>query len=62
MSSKRHVKRKVCGRKIKHETRESAYAARRKLLVNRPNETMDVYYCQYCNKWHVGHRPMRKKK
>lgn len=56
MSAKRGVRKRQCGRKIKHETKESAikHAA---LLMRKDGEAMTVYGpCRWCGKYHVGHR------
>lgn len=55
MASKRAQKRAACQGKIQHEkagaVREAA-RLRRSFL----GESFDVYLCNNCGAWHVGHR------
>ena len=55
MSSKRAIRRKACEGKIKHNSRNDAWAARRKLPFD--ESPMNIYKCKFCKKWHIGHRP-----
>lgn len=52
MSSKRHVRRKVCESKIAHHSLESAFRH-----IDRLSPDMGVYSCSFGSHWHVGHKP-----
>jgi hypothetical protein len=54
MSSKRRVRRKQCGTKIKYATQAEAEAHQHGGL--RP------YRCDYCGKFHLGHTPAKVRK
>lgn len=49
MASKRHLRRKACVGKIRHETMEQARAMAW-------NGTIP-YHCPFCGGYHVGHCP-----
>jgi hypothetical protein len=54
MASKRHVRRKACGRKIAHKSAGAAYAA----VIGHATvygELLRYYHCRWCGKWHLGH-------
>ena len=51
---KKHRK-KSCKNKIRHSSKEAAYAAMRHLLKrNFIFHHIHPYYCNYCGKWHLG--------
>lgn len=56
MSSKRHIRRKMCTRKRRYIQMGDAQGA-----VDRLNTTyktrMLIYKCKFCGGWHVGHPP-----
>lgn len=56
MSSKRHLRRRSCERKIRHATRDAARDALR-VAVRRWGSTgfFKIYHCSFCNGYHVGH-------
>jgi hypothetical protein len=58
MSSKRNLRRKQCERKIRHA---SAGAARHfgQQIVRRGGDELNVYHCEFCGGWHLGHTPAR---
>jgi hypothetical protein len=58
VSSKRNIRRKQCERKIRFG---SAGAARQrsKAIVRAGGDLLDVYPCEFCGGWHIGHRPAR---
>ena len=56
MSSKRHLRRKMCGDKVRHDTKELAEEAFQYHLRRR-HYGMHVYHCAACSFWHVGHFP-----
>lgn len=59
MASKRHIRRKACTGKVRHETEAFALIARRKTnpgLVG----SMGVYRCDFCGGFHVGHRSVKR--
>jgi hypothetical protein len=57
------TKRRECGTKIRHETKESALGQagqlRRRFAATR--STANVYRCRWCKYWHVGHQPRRRR-
>lgn len=58
MASKRHLRRKQCGTKIRHATKGGAqYHAY--LLMRKGEKIIGWYYCKFCNGWHVGHKPAK---
>lgn len=58
MASKRHIRRKQCGTKIRHKTRENAdYHAY--LLRRKGERIIHCYHCNFCGGWHVGHKPAK---
>jgi hypothetical protein len=59
MSSKRKLRRKECGEKIKHVTLASAQIHVRFLRTK--GEDVRAYGCRICGGWHVGHKPSKVK-
>lgn len=55
MSSKRRVRRKQCGKKLRHTQKSHAYAELRSRSP-RVQKELVVYSCKWCNGYHVGHR------
>lgn len=59
MSSKRHLRRKSCTGKVQFPTRAEAWrawGAIKRADHNRGVMTyMNVYHCQFCGQWHIGH-------
>jgi hypothetical protein len=56
MSSKRHLRRSKCERKIKYRTAGEARAAA-KVIVSRYDDHMVPYPCEFGEHWHLGHAP-----
>lgn len=58
MSSKRRIRRKVCGKKVRHASHEDALNhigdLRRK---GKAYNYMVPYKCPFCGGFHVGHPP-----
>jgi hypothetical protein len=54
MSSKRHLRRSRCERKIKYRTAGEARAAAKEIAA-RHGDLMSVYPCG--SHWHLGHTP-----
>lgn len=55
MASKRHIRRKACGRKTrfdKQSAKTAAFLARR-----RTGDIIVSYHCQNCGSYHIGHVP-----
>lgn len=56
MASKRRVRRKSCEKKVRHNTAHAAHLALKKTVEFRGySGPMNVYQCQFCGGWHVGH-------
>jgi len=51
----KRVMRKSCTGKVRHKEREGAEIARKK--TNSP--FLNVYKCEFCDGWHIGHRPKK---
>jgi hypothetical protein len=55
MASKRHIRRRSCERKVRHNDFEAALAhAKRQRAVH--GEVVVPYPCHFCGGWHVGRR------
>jgi cytochrome c5 len=55
MASKRHIRRKACGNKVRYDkksAKQAAYFAKR-----RTGDFIVAYHCQYCGGYHIGHVP-----
>jgi lipopolysaccharide biosynthesis regulator YciM len=52
MASKRRIRRKACGSKVKYST--DNLAKRAAYLTQ-----MHAYKCPFCKQWHIGHRPSK---
>ena len=57
MSSKRKIRRKECGEKIKHLTLGSALIHLQVLKARYNDSGMRAYGCRVCGGWHIGHKP-----
>ena len=55
MASKRGLRRRQCGNKLKL-TKEEAIKKAWKMGLDRPGQSFDGYKCMMCGSWHVGHR------
>jgi hypothetical protein len=56
MTSKRAIRRKECDGKIRHVTSDDGKAAvKRMRIASKAEGRLDVYKCQFCNGYHVGH-------
>ena len=53
------IQKKTCGSKIRHKTRKEAKAHRAKKEAE-GDTNLDVYRCQFCGFFHVGHNRERK--
>lgn len=66
MSSKRHVRRKECGRKAKFPDAESAQRAAVKARIGNAargdNWWLNVYPCKFCGQYHFGHSTKKRGK
>jgi len=58
MSSKRHLRRSRCERKIKYRTAGEARSAARK-FVEMGGDQLFPYRCEYGSHFHLGHAPYR---
>ena len=55
MASKRQLKRKECGDKVRYETQTLAVASNK-----RQGMETHTYKCRFGNHWHIGHQRMMK--
>ncbi len=55
MSSKRRIRRRNCDKKKRYVTIEEANGARTSLWKN-GERGLNIYKCQFCNGYHIGHR------
>jgi TnpA family transposase len=58
MSSKRHLRRIKCERKIRYRTAKQAMSANRR-FVDMGGDWLNVFPCSHCSGFHLGHRPAR---
>jgi len=56
MSSKRAIRRRACGHKVRHENEAAARAHIGALHHAKGYSPMNAYRCSFCGGWHVGHR------
>lgn len=49
-----------CHEKTGHETRDQAKAHMNNIIA-KGGSLLNVYWCWWCEKYHVGHRPKGKK-
>ena len=59
MASKRNKRRKSCGKKVRHLSKDDAMMHMREIRRTRGYK-YEVYPCKFCHGWHVG-RPDKKK-
>jgi hypothetical protein len=56
VSSKRAIRRRACGRKIRHASLEAARAHIGELHGRKGYQgLLNAYHCSFCGGWHVGH-------
>lgn len=58
MSSKRAVRRKACGGKVRYSTEHAAVCA----MIKISSLGLAVYKCPFCGSYHVGHMNKRQRK
>lgn len=57
MSTKRRLRRKQCGDKVRHASRADAEMACRSVAqAHKLDTNLRPYLCQWCRRWHIGHR------
>lgn len=62
MASKRHIRRKKCGRKVRHPTMAAALTAVAMLKQRYGDSGMVIAYrCVVCRFFHIGHANKRIK-
>jgi len=62
MSSKRHIRKKSCDGKRRHDSRSEAIDHKMQMVKGGGSVgELWVYQCQFCGKWHVGHPPAKLK-
>ena len=58
MSSKRRLRRKVCGNKNRYVSTNAARDTIGKLKrQGKLNGIVNIYKCKFCKGWHLGHAP-----
>lgn len=55
MSSKRAIRRKMCGHKVKRDKESAKLAAH--IASRKSGEIIVPYHCKFCGAYHVGHVP-----
>ena len=55
MASKRRLRRKQCGNKVRHATEEAAMKHYAALRYGKGEGGIKVYHCPHCHGYHVGH-------
>jgi hypothetical protein len=55
MASKRRLRRKACGKKIRYTTVKDAENAKFRVYRQSYSGPMDVYHCSFCGGYHFGH-------
>lgn len=58
MASRRHIRRKQCEGKVRHETAQEAGTASWK-AKQKWGDSMYPYKCSNCHGWHIGHMSFR---
>ena len=56
MASKRHLRRRACEGKKRYDTEEDANRAADYIFTYQHDDRADVYRCDHCGAFHVGHR------
>jgi len=55
MKRRKKIKKKTCGSKIKHKSKDGAYGEKRSILKKSfVFHKLGVYKCPFCGFWHVG--------
>lgn len=62
MASLRRQRRKQCQGKIQHETEDLAWVAVRKTCPIKGRHSLTPYKCQFCGKYHIGHKKILSKR
>ncbi len=63
MSSKRRIRRKSCDGKVQYSSSAEGQVAIWSIKKNTGDQSLiNVYKCQFCKKYHVGHAPGAAKK
>jgi hypothetical protein len=57
MSSKRRLRRRECGNKIKYPSADEARFTAYKLSDRYKDDRLSFYKCLWCGKWDLGHKP-----
>lgn len=53
MASKRNIRKKACAGKVRYASSTEAHKVRAHLPKD--NKRVNVYHCQFCNGFHIGH-------
>ncbi len=61
MGSKRCVRARSCGDKIRHKTEADALTQIASLRAGGELGPLKAYHCRFCKFWHVGHRSRRNR-
>lgn len=57
MATKRLLRKKSCGNKIRYDTKQDAILAGVKVKYKtRDTSYIDGYYCKFCKHYHWGHK------
>ncbi len=56
MASKRRLRRKSCDGKVRHADAAGGLAHIGRLARSGSGGSMNVYRCQFCKGYHIGHR------
>jgi hypothetical protein len=56
MSSKRHLRRTKCERKVRFLSQGEA-GIRAAQIYRHGGDLMKPYQCRHCHRWHLGHEP-----
>lgn len=60
MASKRRLRRKACGKKVRYLTQDAAMSALRGMTRDHGGRGyMTPYRCQFCGGFHFGHPPKK---
>jgi hypothetical protein len=57
MGSKRRLRRKGCESKRRYVSMGEAQVEANRARVERREQDIEPYLCDFCNGWHIGHRP-----
>lgn len=50
----------ACGGKKAHDTKKEAHE-HKEAMIRKGEKSIQVYWCMWCEKYHVGHRPRGRK-